>query len=271
MISKVIWSVLIVFTFYSCERSGSKGSNLTLTERVKPDSIRIALGDNTIQVYSKLIKEDPVLFVNLHEDENTSVEALYRTYLKKPISFMHLVHTGERRIWFEHHDTAHSIDPNRIFTPLGREKTLRDSLNYSQSGMFYSSLLADTLLNFMAGKEWVIAVHNNTNENYSIRSYLEGGDEAANASKVYYNPSADEDDFVYTTDEALYEFLEAKGVNVILQDNSDNIDDGSLSIYCGARGIRYANVETEHGHLSKQLQLLDLIIAFLSGRTGCSA
>ena len=48
-------------------------------------------------------------------------------------------------------------------------------------------------------------------------------------------------------------------VNVILQDNRNFVDDGSLSTYSALNDIRYVNIETEEGHLEKQLELIRLV------------
>ena len=47
---------------------------------------------------------------------------------------------------------------------------------------------------------------------------------------------------------------------MILQDNENCIDDGSLSVYCGKRNIPYANVEAEDGHLTEQIFLISELI-----------
>jgi hypothetical protein len=109
----------------------------------------------------------------------------------------------------------------------------------------------------------LIALHNNTDSNYSILSYADDGSEAQNTGELFVNSKEDPDDFIYTTDKELFAFLKSKNVNVILQSEEAFVDDGSLSVYCAINGVRYANIETEHGHLSKQTELLNLLAEFL--------
>ena len=53
-------------------------------------------------------------------------------------------------------------------------------------------------------------MHNNTDVNYSIKSYLPEGDEAQNTKEVYINDQMDPDDFIYTTEKSFYDKLKAK-------------------------------------------------------------
>ena len=201
--------------------------------------------------------------MNVHENEQTAIAVMVQgNYkLKLPIVFLH--QNKQRRIAFAANDTLYSIDPNRIYTDTGRVRTLKDSMYYSSFGLSQTKKLADLVLTELNGKEWLITLHNNTDSNYSILSYTEDGGEAKNTGELFINTTEDPDDFVYTTDKTLFEFLKSKKVNVILQSKDTFVDDGSLSIYCGINGIRYANIETEHGHLSKQIELLNLLAEFL--------
>ena len=106
-------------------------------------------------------------------------------------------------------------------------------------------------------------MHNNTDVNYTIKSYLPGGDEAQNTAQIHINPDMDVDDFVYTTDLGFFEKLRARNINVILQDNEKYVNDGSLSVYCGKKGIPYINIEAQKGHFDEQLFLIKEVMAIL--------
>ena len=108
----------------------------------------------------------------------------------------------------------------------------------------------------MKEAEHIVALHNNTNANYSISSYLNGGSEYGNAAKIYINKKEDADDFIFTTDENIFRACKKLKLNVALQDNVHCFDDGSLSVYCGRRNISYTNIEAEHGHLQKQMEMI---------------
>ncbi|MBK8927556.1 MAG: hypothetical protein IPM74_17060 [Crocinitomicaceae bacterium] len=71
----------------------------------------------------------------------------------------------------------------------------------------------------------------------------------------------DPDDFIFTTDKNLYDHLSQLPVNIILQDNDNCKDDGSLSVYCGRKGIPYVNIEAEYGHLTEQVKLIEMVVS----------
>jgi hypothetical protein len=54
------------------------------------------------------------------------------------------------------------------------------------------------------------------------------------------------------------------GYNSIWQDNVNARKDGSLSVYCGEKGKRYINIETEHGRLNQYIEMLYKLLAILS-------
>jgi hypothetical protein len=105
----------------------------------------------------------------------------------------------------------------------------------------------------------IIAVHNNTDEKYSIKSYEKGEDLGKDAKLVNTNLKTDVDDFFFVTDKNIFKFLKEKNLNVALQDNVNVTDDGSLSVYCGNYKIPYINVEGEHGHLPEQIKMLEIL------------
>jgi hypothetical protein len=68
-------------------------------------------------------------FINLHENENTSVVAAKTLiYQKGGGSIVFLQHGGTRDITFEFQGTSYTIDPNRMFTWAGKrlENPLRN-------------------------------------------------------------------------------------------------------------------------------------------------
>ena len=195
----------------------------------------------------------------MHENETTSIEAMKKYNQEEAINYIYLEHKGERRINFSINSSNYSIDPNRIFTSTGRKLTLKDGGLFTDEGEKRTAQFANKLLSHLKNKSAIIAMHNNTPDNYSIQSYLPDSSEARNTTALYINPEMDPDDFIYTTDEVIYKAMVKHKVNVILQDNQKFVDDGSLSVYCGINGIRYVNIETEHGHLQKQLELMQLI------------
>jgi hypothetical protein len=47
---------------------------------------------------------------------------------------------------------------------------------------------------------------------------------------------------------------------VVLQHNTNAVDDGSLSIFYGRKNKSYVNVEAEHGHLEQQKKMLSVLV-----------
>ncbi|MEM7700105.1 MAG: M15 family peptidase, partial [Verrucomicrobiota bacterium] len=111
----------------------------------------------------------------------------------------------------------------------------------------------------------VIALHNNTDGGYSLLSYLPGGSEAAAGADVHRS-GADTDNFFLVTQERLFRSLKARNFNVALQDNRNAPEDGSLSVYCGKKGISYINVEAQHGDSAAQTQMLKALFEILGAR-----
>ncbi len=224
----------------------------------------INLGDSLVIIHQHFnAPESNVLFFNMHEDEQTSIEATHLFSEDEKLNFIYLEHNGERRISFNVKNSVYSVDPNRIYTRKGRRLTLKDEGNYSLRASQRIRTFTKRILSFISAENIIIAMHNNTDVNYSIKSYLPGEDESANTKEVYISENWDADDFVYTTVDAYFNKLKAMDVNVILQDNAACVNDGSLSVYCGQNGIPYINIEAQKGHLDEQVKLIGLVMKML--------
>lgn len=234
----------------------------SFSQEMKQDRVQnLRIGDSTQINIVEFGKDKPhgLMFLNVHEDEVTSIDALKAYSKNNSINYFYLNHKGTRRISFYIKDKEYSFDPNRIFTKKGRKRTLKDGGNYRKKARKEVKYLALSILNRVVTNEIIVAVHNNTDVNYSIKSYLPGGDEAQNTAQIYVNPANDPDDFIYTTDLAFFEAFKKREVNVILQDNEGFVNDGSLSVYCGMYGIRYVNIETQKGHFDAQMDLIRMV------------
>ena len=67
----------------------------------------------------------------------------------------------------------------------------------------------------------------------------------------------DFDDFFITTDENIFSSMKEAGYNIMLQDNINAREDGSLSVYCGKKNISYVNLETQHGKVSQYKEMME--------------
>lgn len=220
---------------------------------------RLVLGDSTVFLIFGIHNEGSVLLLNVHENEQTALQVMYEKGKSDSLPFLFLHQAGQRRIFYSINDSVHSVDPNRIFSAVGIAKTLEDSMYSTRAGVSLAETLAHSVLGWVKDRKWVVTLHNNTEEYYSILSYAEGGEEEMNAQDIIIMEDQDPDDFILTTSKPLFDELKNAGVNIVLQ-SKNPLDDGSLSVYCEANHIPYVNIEAEHGHLSKQKQLLDLVL-----------
>lgn len=239
-------------------------SEIAFTQSEKVVIRSINIGDSTLQILQEYGNtEDSILFINVHEDEVTSIETVYEYSTTNPVHFVRLKHKETRRVEFTIRNKAFSVDPNRIYTKKGRRKTLRDGGKFTFKAAKEVRYFAEEILTYLSNRSVIIAMHNNTDVNYSIKSYLPGGDEAQNTKEIFINPDMDPDDFVYTTEKEYFDKLKERNINVILQDNKKYVNDGSLSVYCGLNGIPYINIEAQKGHFEEQMFLIREVMAIL--------
>ena len=228
--------------------------------QVQKDVKTYRLGNKKIKIIKYDLEGPGVVWFNMHDDENTSVRAAKKTLRKGDGILAELKHPGGRNIRFRLRGETYAFDPNRIYTPAGRKATLEKFGRYSPQAdslvAGFSALITDSLLQ---GAKIVIALHNNTRGKYSILRYLPGEMYEKDASKVFVHPAMDPDDFFYVTDSLIFEKLKERNQNVLLQNNDSVTDDGSLSVYCGKKGIPYVNIEAQRGHKRVQMQMIETL------------
>jgi hypothetical protein len=208
-----------------------------------------------------------LVFINLHDDENTSVEATKMLLEKKGGLLITIENLGKRNIKFKMGPSIIQFDPNRMFSESGIRSTL-DLYQHSINEQAVTEIerLGQWILQLIPeNPKCVIALHNNTPGNFSIRDYVKGNVRSEAASKVYISQYQDTDDFFLTTEEDVYNSLSEAGYNVLLQDNLNARDDGSLSIYCGRNKIPYVNCETEHGKIGQYKEMMEKLIDEVNG------
>ena len=221
----------------------------------------LRLGEATVDV---VITERPGsrhLYCNLHDDENTSVEAGLIALRRSGGRLVELQHGGMRHVSFKLDGDTFVVDPNRIFTTERARRTLAKLSRSTTEAERAVGQFARELLSIYAidRADVVITLHNNTEEHYSALSYQEGGEFADDAADVFNKDGSDPDDFFFVTERSVFDALRRRGYNVVLQDNRDVTDDGSLSVYCGRAGVRYINVEAQQGHLDQQVAMLQAL------------
>jgi len=196
--------------------------------------------------------------INVHDDENTSVVAGKIVIEQSGGRLIELSHGGNRLVTFELNGGRYRFDPNRIFSDAGIRATLEKQSTYCDSAHRAArQFAAEFLGHFGLDQESVIiALHNNTEGTLSIHSYNLGVDHAATVAKVHVAANRSPDDFVYVTDQRLFNCLQKRAFNVVLQESASVSDDGLLSVYFARKGIPCVNIEAELNHLNAQLEMV---------------
>ena len=221
----------------------------------------IIIGDATVDVVVHATEAPGLTYINLHDNEDTAVEAARAVIGHYGGRIIELQHTGERNVQFGLKDSTYVFDPNRIFSDAGIAATLDTLGVYSDSAHAVVRTFADTLLSFydLPSTDVVVTVHNNTENNYSALSYVDEGEYAVDARFTTVTDQHDPDDFFFVTDLDLYNQIRQAGFNVVLQDNAFVTDDGSLSVYAAQLGVPYVNVEARHGHHQEQVVMIEFL------------
>ena len=198
----------------------------------------------------------PFVLLSLHNNEYTALQT-GRNYIEENGgSFYELANNNERLVSFQLMDKEYLFDPNRIFTYKGREANLKMNKSWTRTAHDQVLLFARFILNEIPERKTIVALHNNTDEEYNIHDYKKGGRLAKDAKEVFINPALDVDDFYLTTDDNLFERLKAQNYNTVLQSANGAADDGSLSVYCAKVNRNYINIETQFDHIEEQQMML---------------
>lgn len=229
------------------------------------NTVYYQLGETRIPIrISQYGDQRKLVYLNLHDNEFTSVQAARLLLEQQGGTLIKLENRGERMIRFRFRGRKFLVDPNRIFSREGIVGSLNETRTYTPWVVEEIEKFGQRILDLMPENiSCVVALHNNTEGNFSIKNYLPGGDRSRDAQAVQFQQQNDPDDIALTTDEGIYRAMSAGGFNTIWQDNSSVKRDGSLSVYCGLKGIRYINIETEHGRLESYQQMLEKLFQYL--------
>ncbi|MBL7738935.1 MAG: hypothetical protein JNK14_06920 [Chitinophagaceae bacterium] len=255
------WSVILLFVSQVMAAQTSMRKVVIQPNSPLINTIFHKLGDRTIQIKTfQYGKEKDIVYVNVHDDEITSVNAAKRLLEIESGLLIKIENYKTRNIKFRLDGKYYTFDPNRMFSRVGIIQTLTMFGKVSTRAVDEIEKFANRILQLIPETpRCIIALHNNTNGKFSINSFLPGNIREKDAKRLYINQEEDPDDIFLTTDSALYQRLADDKYNTIFQDNDNAKKDGSLSIYCGEKGIRYVNCETEHGHDIQYQQMIQLV------------
>jgi hypothetical protein len=242
-------------------------SFIILTSLNYDRDIFFSLGTKSCKISIIGQDENLVKFISLHDNENTSVEAYTETKILLPNSKLYeLKQNEERLIKYEINYKIYLFDPNRIFSNIGIKGTLKKyNKNFPSELEKGIKSFADSLLTTMKidnSKNYIVALHNNTNNDFSILSYKNSKD----AIDVYVNNSEDVDNFFIVTSNSDFEYFKSIKKNVVLQSNNAK-DDGSLSIYCQKNKLHYINIEAQHGDMEEQIKMIKVTYSLIKSKT----
>ena len=268
---KLVLTFILSTLFMNGGYAQPVSENLAVTEaRFFPleKTIYYKLGDKTIPL--KVLQYGPandIACINIHDNEFTSVQAAKSVLEIKGGTLIKIENNAQRIIRFSLRGVLYSFDPNRIFSRTGIEQTLKENGRISLLAIEEVEKFGQRLLQLIPDNiSCVIALHNNTENAYSVKSYLSGGDRHKDAKQVYADSLQDADDIIFTTDPSLFEEMASLGYNCILQNNEKVRRDGSLSVYYGEQNRRYVNIETQHGKTDQYQEMLENLIDILVER-----
>jgi hypothetical protein len=261
----VFISIILALVFTGCASVRDKRAS-SASPQIDFWMQRVAfqIGETKIHAQSRHFGTGTLTMVNVHDDEQKSVDAAVKVLEKCGGRLVELTHSGKRRVVFSLDEQEYSFDPNRIFSKAGVRLTLRNETNRDakvpeQAHLAVDKFAAQFIHYFKLGKAHeFITLHNNGDGGLSIHTYEPGGNWAADTDELHVSRAIDPDEFFFVTDKRIYEELKKRDANVILQDNSIKRDDGSLSVFAGRRGIRYINVEAQPEHFEEQIRMIEI-------------
>ncbi len=246
------------------------GENLAMSEAKfipMEKTIYYKIGDSkTIPIkISQYGPANSVFCFNMHDNEYTAVQAARLILELQGGTLLRIENGAQRLVKFKLKGVGYAFDPNRIFSREGISQSLKENGPVSPAAVDAVEQFGQRLLQLIPDSiPCIIALHNNTEGDYSVKSYLPGGKRSTDARDVKPVDTQDADDIVFTTDQTLFEQMAAAGFNAILQHNEKVKQDGSLSVYCGNLNRPYVNIETEHGKLSQYRGMLEKLLEILA-------
>jgi hypothetical protein len=229
------------------------------TARVATRLYKLGDGYLTVKIFQYGDSGD-LFFINLHDDEITAVSGAKRVLEQNGGTLVKIENKRERNIRFKLNGSVYVFDPNRIFSRPGIVQTLNMFGRSSKEAIDELERFAKQFLKLLpaTATTCIISLHNNTDGKFNVTSFLPGKERERDAKAVKAMADQDPDDLFLTTDSALFHKLKKEKFNAVWQNNVTVAKDGSLSVYCGEKNIRYLNCESEHGRLKQYADMITL-------------
>lgn len=232
--------------------------------RMITNNINVEIGDSVVRVRSHGKKGLPILFVALHDNEDTGIRAAHNAINTYGGRLIELRAVDQRWIPFNVDGRSVVFDPNWMFSVSGIERSLRDynvySLNACRMVFSFSHRIIEELDIDLF--KVVVSLHNNTNNRFSILSYGRNGRYASQVRKLHIREYTDVDDFFLVTNLNMFRYIKMRNYNVALVKRHVVAGDGSLMGYSVEQGVDYLNIETQHLHFSEQREMINLVVEF---------
>lgn len=283
MLKVRLYSLLFINLVFSVLSVHSYAQEITESLRT------IVLGNDMVKIKTFHKQGNNMVFAHVHENETASLEAGLEILRKQGGKLVTLIHskdgTKNRNITFNSNNTTYQFDPNRIYSVDDQVlyktvRVLKGDGKVDQNVINIVKNLADQIWSELKEYPFITAIHNNKNtplsvkrrwlfwhriepESYSINSYIKSFDQSSESNRscsdIYINPAINNSEFFIVTEKNDFRMLVEKRYNVVLQ-NTDPIDDGSMSVYAQKKGIRYVNAEAKMGRFKEQIQMLELLL-----------
>src|SRR4051794_24726096 len=116
----LLW--LLLLTILSCTSTQDIRSGTRFTMAVNTYTV----GETRVSIKEQCRYpcHQQVLFVNLHDNEKTSIIAAEKYLDEIGGRLINIENNGERLVNFEHGGQSYSFDPNRIYSPAGIDSTI---------------------------------------------------------------------------------------------------------------------------------------------------
>ena len=187
-------------------------------------------------------------YLCIHGNEETARRVL-EVHMNMCSGIGYLIDNKDRYVTIE----GVKIDPNRLFSREGADKSIRDQ----NPGILPDKLMPalefldrhrEELIRHLqpAKGNLLFALHNN-------REYSVTGEIAQSDDTSIQEPKRPRE-FFLCTDPKDFQVLRQSPYNVVLQNRKPAEDDGSLSRLAAKRGFRYVNLECAVGEFEAQLE-----------------